>query len=59
MSNELMESHCKVYNEDATSRSSLDGTLHRLTPTPVYSIAASITFDSITLLYYNMSYSID
>ena len=57
--NELMSSHCKGLDEDATSISSLDSVLHILTPDQISSIAASIIFNLITLLYYNMSYFID
>ena len=57
--NELMEYHCKGLDKDSLSISSLDVTLHRLTTTTNYSIAVSITFCLITLLYYNISSSID
>ena len=57
--NYLMVSHCKVLYEDAPYGSYLDGTLHRLTPTTISSITASITFYLITLPYYNTSSSID
>ena len=57
--NYLMVSHCKVLYEDAPSISSLDGMLNILTPTPISYIVASIIFDLIHLLYFNMYYSID
>ena len=54
-----MASHHKGLDNDAPYSSSLDGVFHRLTPTPISSIAESITFDLITILYSNMSYYID
>ena len=59
MVNELMVSHCKVLDDDAPYRYSLDSNCHRLTPTTISSTVVSISFDSITIMYYNMYYSID
>ena len=55
----LRVSHCKGLDQDDTSGSSLDRTLHRLTPNTIYSMADSIYFDLIDLLYYNIYFSID
>ena len=54
-----MASPHKGLDNDAPYSSCLDGFFHRLTPTPISSIAESITFDLITLLYSNMSSYID
>ena len=54
-----MASCCKGLDDYAPSVYYLDGPLHRFTPTPVSSVAVSITFDLINLLYSNMYYSID
>ena len=54
-----MASPHKRLDNDAPYRSCLDGAFHRLTPTPISSIVASITFDLITILYSNMSSYID
>ena len=40
--NKLMEPHCNGLDKDEAWSSYLDGTLHMLTQTPIYSIAASI-----------------
>ena len=53
MVNELMVSHCKVLDDDAPYRYSLDSNCHRLTPTTISSIAASIKYDLIAILYYS------
>ena len=42
MVNELMVSHCKVLDDDAPYRSSLDSNCHRLTPTTISSTVVSI-----------------
>ena len=54
-----MASRCKVLDDNDPSSSYLDGTLHILKPTKISSIAASIAFDLINLLFSNTSYYID
>ena len=54
-----MVSHHKELYNDAPYSSCLDGVFHIYTPTPIFSIAASIIFDLITILYSNMSSYID
>ena len=59
LANELISFHCKLLENNSPSGYYLDSTLHILTPTKIYYIAVSITFELITLLYSNMSSSID
>ena len=57
--NELMASHFKGLDKDATPSSFLDRMLHRLTPTRISSIVLTITFDLITIFHSNMNHYID
>ena len=57
--NEIMASHFNQLDKDEASSSSLDGMLHRLTPTTIYSIVSSTTLVLIILLYSNISSSCD
>ena len=57
--NDLMVYHFKGLDKDDTYSLTLEGKLNILTPTPISYIESSITFDLITILYYNMYSSID